>query len=92
MMRDPEDEAAPSNLEIESSDDKPGHCELGQQKDFDQEPTIVEPNDDNDMRDGVMKDPEDEEAPSNLERNRKKNKKKQVSNCLMLLCTANPKQ
>ena len=75
MMKDPEDEAAPSNLEIESSDEEPGHCEPGQQKDFDQEPTTVELKDGNDTRDGVMKDPEDEEAPSNLERNGKKNKK-----------------
>ena len=75
MMKDPEDEAAPSNLEIESSDEEPGHREPGKPKDFDHEPTIDEPNDGNDTRDGAMKDPEDEAAPSNLERNRKKNKK-----------------
>ena len=75
MMKDPEDEATPSNLKIESSDEEPGHREPGQPKDFAQEPTIVEPNDGNDMRDGAMKDPEDEAAPSNLERNGKKNKK-----------------
>ena len=75
MMKDPEDEAARSNLENESSDEEPGHREPGHLKDFDHEPTIDEPNDGNDMRDGAMKDAEDEAAPSNLERNGKKNKK-----------------
>ena len=59
-------------IRIESSDKEPGHCEPDQPKYFDHEPTIDELNDGNHTRDGVMKDPKDEAAPSNLERNGKK--------------------
>ena len=79
MMKDPQDEAAPSNLEIGSSDEEPGHREPGQPKDFDHEPTIDELNDGNDMKHGAMKDPEDDTAPSNLERHGKKKKKCQIA-------------
>ena len=44
------------------------------QKDFDHEPTVDKLKDSNDTKDGAMKDPEDGAAPSNIERNGKKNK------------------